>query len=97
MEDKTRTSPVFLAMTRIPTLAGVGYGYFITISIATGVLFINLQSFKVFGFFLIAYVTGYLVCYRNPFQFVEVAQWLQIWGYQRNRKIWKANSYSELS
>ena len=86
--------PVFAALTRPQTFAGVSYSFFILNFVTTTEVFLITRSFWVIAFALVVHGIGYLMCLREP-------RWLDLWILKVSRcprvpnfSYWRCNSYS---
>lgn len=92
MEDLDRT-PLFTALTRPQTFAGVTYNYFVINAVAAAELFLIFRSPWVLLIALILHGVGVMLCLREPriidLWLVRVSQCPRV----RNHNIWRCSSY----
>lgn len=91
--DGLRSDPLFVAVTRPTTLAGVPYGFMIGNAIAVLELFLLFRTPLVLLFGVAAHLACWLGCLREP-RLVDL--WLvrlRRCPRVRNHRLWQCNSY----
>ena len=93
MSAGLQRDPLFVALTRPQTFAGVTYAFFIVNGVATTELFLIFRTPWVLLFALLAHLAGVLMCLRDSRMFDIWIVRLSRCPRVRNYRFWRCNSY----
>lgn len=94
-EMAVKTDPLFVALTRAPTIFGVTYTAFVIEGMLAGILLIGGGLLHTL-WILPVHAIFYLICTKDPGIFAELAVWVKTYGRCLNKKFWGATSFSPL-
>lgn len=89
--------PLFVALTRVPTILGVPYAAFVVEVIVAALINIGVGNPLYMLLVLPFHGIFYLISIKDPGIFAEVAVWLVTNGRCLNKGFWGAASFSPIS
>ena len=93
-DEPVAVDPVFLGMTRPPMAFGVTYTFLVLNGMATTIAFLALNSLWAWLIGIPVHLIGVIACLKDPRFFDLWRVKLMKTPNNRNRRLWRCNSYS---
>jgi type IV secretion system protein VirB3 len=91
------SDPLFVGLTRVPTILGIPYAAFVLEVIAAALINITMGNLLYVIAILPVHGVFYLISAKDPGIFAEVAVWIKTSGRCLNKQFWDGASFSPLS
>jgi type IV secretion system protein VirB3 len=96
-EVKVHKDLLFVALTRVPTIAGIPYMAAVMIMMLACIIIIMIGKLQYLLILVPVYAILYLISARDPGIFAEIEIWMKTAGRCLNRGFWGATSFSPLT
>lgn len=91
---ETTSDPLFVGLTRVPTMAGVPYAAIVFEVGVAGLINIVMGNFLYALVILPIHGVLYAITKKDPGVFAEIAAWVKTNGRCLNRRFWQGASFS---